>query len=538
MSDEAVPSIASALENVVPFPAREESRPAASGSLDDLPENYGGSGEPPGSTPLSDDLDSELSGLPANDTGNAQRLMRRYGERFRFVREVGPFVWTGSHWDGAGGGELLRRLAQQTAAAIRGEAYALRRKGPRSDEGPTSFEKRVSRHFNWAVTSGNSGKIEGMIAQAAPHCTVAPDELDRDPLLLNVANGSLTFGLDRDGDSRIARVELREHRREDLLSKVMDAEFDPAAPSPRWGAFLTTVVPDEAVRRFLQVWCGYCLTGLVTEQKLVFLYGSGANGKSTFVDLLARMLQGYAASLRFESLAGDQSRRGDAATPDLARLPGVRFLRAAEPEQGIRLKEAEVKAITGGEPMLVRHLHGKFFELRPCFKLILSGNHKPDIRGLDEGIWRRILLIPFTVTVPPEHRDPDLPDKLWAERSGILNWMLDGLRVYLEEGLVVPQAVQDATTVYRDEQDPVGEFVRGCTQPDPEGSVRAGELYRVYAAYCAEAGTRAWTQTAFGRALSQKGYQRDKNNGRPLWRGLTLSESAPSPRAPDAEDEL
>ena len=120
MSDEAVPSIASARENVVPFPAREESRPAASGSLDDLPENYGGSGEPPGSTPLSDDLDSELSGLPANDTGNAQRLMRRYGERFRFVREVGPFVWTGSHWDGAGGGELGQRVIGQSEGDVYG----------------------------------------------------------------------------------------------------------------------------------------------------------------------------------------------------------------------------------------------------------------------------------------------------------------------------------------------------------------------------------------------------------------------------------
>lgn len=525
--DRAIVSLVEAGETLAGDDGTQELAPSA--ETGDVEAAHADGADAPLLPDNADAFEAELALLPANDTGNAQRLIRRFGDRFRFVRDVGPFVWTGTHWDGAGGLELMKRLAQDTAAAIRGEARALRAAGPRDGESPAAHERRVSRHFNWAVTSGNSGKIAGMIDQAAPHTTVTPDDLDQDPLLLNVANGTLEFSVEGAGVERVGRVELRRHRREDLLSKVLDAVFDPDAPAERFLAFLATVVPDAEIRLFLQVWCGYCLTGLVGEQKLVFLYGSGANGKSTFVDLVARMLQGYAASLRFESLAGDQSRRGDAATPDLARLPGVRFLRAAEPEQGIRFKAAEVKSITGGEPMLVRHLHGRFFELRPCFKLVLSGNHKPDIRELDEGIWRRILLVPFTVTVPASERDPDLPAKLWAERSGILNWMLDGLRIYLEEGLAVPAAVLAATADYRDEQDPIGLFLRSCTVPDPAASVRAGDLFKAYTAWCEEAALSAWKQTSFGRALREKGIRKEDGGGRPRYVGLRLSVDAPSP---------
>jgi len=247
------------------------------------------------------------------------------------------------------------------------------------------------------------------------------------------------------------------------------------------------------------------------------------------------MFAGYAASLRFESLSGDQSRRGDGATPDLARLPGVRFLRAAEPEQGIRFKEAEVKAITGGEPMLVRHLHEKFFELRPCFKLVLSGNHKPDIRGLDEGIWRRILLVPFTVTVPQSERDPTLPEKLWAERDGILNWMLDGLRIYLERGLHVPAAVMAATAEYREEMDLVGSYLAASTVRDPDGVIGAGALYKDFVQWCEDNGQRAWSGTAFGKAVKQKGIAFQPGRTR-SYLGIRLSANDPPPRS--ATDEV
>lgn len=520
MTDDPVRAIAGIVEAAEVL-AEDEGPAEPSGNSGSLPP-----ADPPQAA--ADPLDAELALLPANDTGNARRLIRRFGDRFRFVREVGPFVWTGTHWDGVGGTEHATRLAQETAAAIRGEVAAIRAAGPRDGEAEAAWHKRIARHVTWGITSGNSGKIAGMIAQAQPHCTVAPDDLDTDPLSLNCENGTLHFGLRDEDGQRLPFVERRPHRRDDLISKCCPVVYDPKAPAPLFAAFLARTQPDPAVRRFLQVWAGYCLTGLTAEQKLVFFHGGGANGKSTFVDVFARLLAGYAASLRFESLAGDNQRRGDAATPDLARLPGVRFLRAAEPEQGLRLKEAEVKAITGGEPLLVRHLHGRFFELRPVFKLVLSGNHKPDIRGLDEGIWRRILLVPWTVHIPQAERDPALPEKLWAERSGILNWALDGLRLYLEEGLVVPDAVLAATAEYRDDSDQIGAFLRACTEPDPGGFVQAGELYRVYVRWCEDNALKPWSGTAFGRALPQKGIQKTDGRVRRCL-GIRLAADAPSP---------
>lgn len=458
-------------------------------------------------------IDAELAALPLNDTGNGQRLLRRFGDRILFVRDVGPYVWTGKLWDGEGGADHARVLGQDTAAAIASEGRAIYLGGPRPDENEAAWQKRVARHYGFGVSSGNSGRIAAMIEQAQPHKTVPPDQLDANPMLINCQNGTLECRLVDEGDGRVASVELREHRRADLCSKAVATDYQPAADWPQWRAFLARVQPDEEIRRFLQVFAGYSLTGLTNEQKLVFYSGHGANGKSTFVDLVARLMDGYAASLRFESLAGDGSRRGDSATPDLARLPGVRLLRAAEPEANMRLKEAEVKAITGGEPVLVRHLHGRFFEMRPVFKLVLSGNHKPDIRGLDEGIWRRILLVPWDVSIPRLDQDKGLSAKLWDERAGVFNWMLDGLRIYLEEGLVVPEAVLAATATYRDDSDPVGAFLRDSIEPDPDGpGVTAREMFRAYAGWCEVNAVRAWTESAFGRAMGQKAIKKD--NGR------------------------
>ena len=460
-------------------------------------------------------IDAELAALPLNDTGNGQRLLRRFGDRILFVRDVGPYVWTGKLWDGEGGADHARVLGQETAAAIASEGRAIYLGGPRPDENEATWQKRVARHCGFGVSSGNSGRIAAMIEQAQPHKTVSPDQLDADPMLINCLNGTLECKLVDEGDGPVASVELREHRRADLCSKAVATDYQPDADSPLLRAFLARVQPDEAIRRFLQVFAGYSLTGLTNEQKLVFFSGHGRNGKSTFVDLTARLMAGYSATLRFESLAGDGNRRGDAATPDLARLPGVRLLRAAEPEQNMRLKEAEVKAITGGEPILVRHLHSRFFEMRPAFKLVLSGNHKPDIRGLDDGIWRRILLVPWPVKIPKLDEDKGLGEKLWAERAGVFNWMLDGLRIYLEEGLVVPDAILAATESYRDDSDPVGAFLRDSTEPDPGGAgVTARDLFHAYCGWCEVNAVRPWTESAFGRAMGQKSITKAKDRVR------------------------
>ena len=289
--------------------------------------------------------------------------------------------------------------------------------------------------------------------------------------------------------------------------------FAPNAACPTFQRFLKEVQPDADLRLFLQVWSGYCLTGNTSEQKLVFNYGEGGNGKSVFIDLIARIMGPYAVSLPFASLLRDDRRRGGDATPDLARLPGARLVRASEPEKGARFAEAAIKAITGGEPITARHLNHGFFDFVPQFKLTLSGNHKPAIRGQDRGIWRRFLLVPWEVSIPDDEQDKNLPAKLWAERAGVLNWLLDGTRLWLERGLEVPDRVQAATNEYRADSDPVGRFIHDCVQPSPGVNVQASAMYSAYSDWCAANAERPWTKHMFGRVLPERGLHKQKLGG-------------------------
>jgi putative DNA primase/helicase len=320
----------------------------------------------------------------------------------------------------------------------------------------------------------------------------------------------------------VATVELQEHRRADLISKVAPVKYDPKAECPNFLAFLERFQTSEPIRRFLQVWLGYCITGLTSEQALVFFHGLGANGKSTLIEAICRLMGSYALTLSFESLAGENGRRGDQATPDIARLPGARLVRASEPERGVQFKEALLKSLTGGEPMLARHLHQGFFEFRPIFKLVLSGNHKPEIGGVDHGIWRRMRLVPWGVTLTDEQRRPqeEVLAEFKAEGSGILNWLVEGVRAYLIEALVIPPEIAEATADYREEMDPIGGFVRDCVEivPDEPGKARASvtarDMFEAFVAWCEANAVRPWKEKSFGLAMPQKGFKKTNDRVR------------------------
>ncbi len=460
----------------------------------------GGGGGDAGDGAATAGMDLDLAYRERNDIGNADRLLARHGDDLLYVRERGWMVWTGTHWDGDGADHAVEMRAQTTARAIFDEVQALQSRGPLKHQARADHDKQVEDLFKWAYQSGFSARIDGMAKRAQPHLSVGPNALDADPAILNLANGTLHLAGACD--------ELREHRRGDRLAKVMDVVYDPEATCQTWHKFLNRVQPSEAVRAFLQRFVGYSLTGYTGEQTLIFNFGLGANGKSVFVDIIAKLLGPYAQTLPFESLIANDRRGGGDATPDLAELPGKRFVRASEPEQGTRFGEATVKMLTGGEQIMARRLHQGFFEFMPTFKLMLSGNHKPSIRGQDHGIWRRVRLVPWSVTIPDDERDGDLPAKLWAERSGILNWALDGLRVWLERGLMVPDEVKGATEEYRHENDPVGRFVAECIKQSPGMSVQAKTMYRAYCAWCRANAEKPWSMTAFGKALPERGVKR------------------------------
>jgi putative DNA primase/helicase len=499
---------------------------------------------------ISKEILIKCAAQPLNDTGNGQRLLIHFGDQLLNVAAVGWHTWIETHWSRQGGDEAIVSFAQRCASLISAEADVLTydsveqadidsaeeaarllrsvNRSEQSERQVRQFEARISagkaakaalakrkvKRQEFAVFSGNSARISGMISQALPHCTVPPQELDGDPVTLNVANGTLRFVRGQaDSGARTCSVVLHTHDASDRLSKIAAVDYDPNAKCPRFHAFLGRFQPKHAVQTFLQTYHGYGLTGLTSEQCLIFNYGLGANGKSTFVDILAQIMGDYAKTLGFESLVGEGIRRGDQATPDLARLPGARLVRVSEPEGAVRLKEGLIKSLTGGEPMSVRHLNKGFFEFKPEFKLVLSANRKPTIHGIDHGIWRRIRLIPWTVTISDDEKRPlaEVLAEFWEERSGILNWLIEGAIRYLTEGLVTPNEIKDATATYRSEQDPLQSFINACVElvPAIPGQqplkVAARTMYEAYCSWCVANSERPWSEKAFGQNLPQKG---------------------------------
>jgi len=555
------------------------SRPAS----DAAPSSGGGGGDGPPPVDPGDDDDAEpdpevaaaCSRLAQNDTGNGHRFIAWFGRRMLNVRDVGEHVWCGSHWQPEGGKEAWQRYAQTTAERIAIEALYI--EGSRADvaliasaeplagkdpddltdserdilrlagQAEDRLAKRRGDRRKFAVSSGNTSRISGMIAQAVPHMTVAPEEMDRDPLAINVLNGTVrlvkevTEEEDPDcPDPDVVRlhkvtrwrVRLDPHNREDRISKVMPVAYDPKAKCPKWLAFMERFQPTEPIRRFLQLWHGYGLTGLMGEQAFVYNYGLGANGKSTFMDTIARLQGPYAQSLPAEALTGDQQRRGDQATPEYARLPGARLVRCAELPRGQGFRESTLKMLTGGEPILVRHLNKGFFEFRPTFKTIGSGNDRPSIGGVDEGIWRRMKLVPWKVIIPPAERRPmeQVIAEFMAEGSGILNWLLEGLAEYLLYGLAVPDEIQAATDDYRNDMDPIGEFTRACVHKEAGHDETARSMYLAYVSWCHANSVKPFTEKTFATIMVQKAFEKTSGRIR-LYRNVRLVEVPADPES-------
>jgi putative DNA primase/helicase len=550
-------------------PKRQESDPAvprekiaasSPAAKDKAGGGNGGKGEPPAGTtgdagePIDPELLARLAAEPLNDTGNARRLIAHFGADMLNVREIGEHRWAGTHWERTGGDHAFERFSQMTAERIALEAphIALPKRDaaaievarplkakPRDEltaeerivlsageEAEARSAKRRADRRKFSISCGNRGRTEAMIKQARPHITIEPDQLDADPLAINVLNGTLRLVRETIEEEDLEcpdpdvkrmikvkrwRVRLAPHDRKDRLAKLMPVTYDPAAACPRWRTFMARFQPKEGVSAFLQRFQGYALTGLMGEQVFVFNYGLGANGKSTFMETLARLQGGYAQVLPAEALTGENQRRSDQATPEFARLPGARLVRCAELPRGEGFRESTLKMLTGGEPMLVRHLNQGFFELRPTFKAIGSGNDKPSIKGVDEGIWRRIKLVHWDVTIPVAERRPmeTILAEFAEEASGILNWLLEGLIDYLENGLQVPPEVAAATDSYRNEMDAVGEFMAAHVVPEPGKTVTARNLYEAFVAWCHLNSIKPYAEKTFAGIMMQKGVKKE-----------------------------
>jgi putative DNA primase/helicase len=370
----------------------------------------------------------------------------------------------------------------------------------------TVDEEQRKQTAKWANRSHDRPKLEAMDWAARSELPVSPDELDRHPMLLNLENGTLD----------LETCTLREHRRGDLLTKCAPVALAPEAKCPLWLAFLDrTMEADTEVIGFLQRAVGYSLTGLTDEQVFFLCHGEGANGKSTFLDTLQSLMGDYARPTEFRTLLHRE--RDDGVRNDLAALFGTRLVTAVEIGRGRWLDEAVVKQLTGGDKITARFLHKEFFDFYPSFKLWLAANQKPEIRGQDEAIWRRVLLVPFDVYLPPKERDKRLPRKLHEELPGILKWAVEGLRAWQERGLDPPERVTTATESYREEMDLLRDFLaERCVTAEELGLksrsvfLPAGQLRGEYEKWCEEEGEKPVFSRTFGQMLAERGFPSGK----------------------------
>lgn len=385
----------------------------------------------------------------------------------------------------------------------------------------------------WAKTSEGVGKINAVagLAKSFPAIAIRPDALDRDRMAINVFNGTLRLERAREKRSSAEieagksewhtvgwRVKRMPHDRGDLITKLAPVKYAPAATCPAFDQFMLRVQPDPLMRRFLCQWGGYSLVGDTTEHKMAFFHGAGRNGKGTWVEALAHLAGDYAGAIGIESLLdGAGQRRGDQATPDLAELPGVRFLRVSEPPKGVRFNDGLIKQLSGGDPVKARFLNKGFFTFFPDFKLTVSGNSKPVVKDLSHGMWSRMQLVPWDQVIPEDEIDRGLGERLKGEASGILNLMLAGLIDWREHGMIVPEQVASATRKYRDDSDELGRFLSELCEVADDARVRikASELFDFYQAWAAASSLEAWKQRGFVNAMREKGFEQKTSNG--IW---------------------
>jgi P4 family phage/plasmid primase-like protien len=433
-----------------------------------------------------------------DDIGNGERFTDQHGGRVRFVHTWGRWLaWDGRHWQ-HDETDQVKQLAKETARSLYQAA---------ADAAKAGNEGMADSIAKWAAECGKTNRINPMLAMAKTEQPIAitHDALDKRPFLLNVQNGTID----------LETMTLRNHDQTDMLTHCLPVAYDQTATAPRWQAFLERVLPDPATRQFVQKAAGYSLSGSVVEQVLFFLWGGGANGKSTLLSVLMAVLNGLAAKVRAESLL--LSGR-DNIPNDIAALTAVRLVVASELANGRRLNEAMVKDLTGGDPITARFLRQEFFTFNPQFKLWMYGNHKPTITGTDDGIWRRIRLIPFTVQIPEAERDYNLTDKLLTELPGVLNWLLDGWQMYRQEGLDAPTAVTEATGKYREDNDTLSLFIEECCEKGEGKKVGSSALFKAYQKW----GGPLSSNVRFSAAMQERGYEKEKESAGMFWQGIEL----------------
>ena len=439
-----------------------------------------------------------------SDVGNAERFHLLYGANVRHVAESGQWLlWNGRRWTPDNDGATIR-LFIATMRTLAAQAIQL-------DDQNAARAKSA-----YALKCTNLDKVRSGLemAKAIRGITVSVNDLDRNPWLVGTPDGLV--------DLRTGKPTAPDPSQ--LVTKAIGTAHNATADCPLWRSFLATVTGgDTELADYLQTAVGYTLTGLCREQCLFFLHGTGSNGKGVFSEIIKALLGDYGQTAPESIFTRDKN---SSATNDVARLAGCRLAIAAELDEGSAFAESRIKALTGNDTITARFLHKEFFDFQPTHKFWISGNHKPTVRGTDQGIWRRLRLVPFTVRIADDKKDPALAEKLLAELPGILNWAIQGCDNWQRRGLIAPACVRQATEDYRREEDVIGQFLDDCTAEQRAARTPTTAVYQAYDLWAAREGIQSkyrLTARRLIRRIEEHGYTRTKSHGTPVWQSLTLS---------------
>ena len=439
--------------------------------------------------------------IQLTDATNAERLVREHGKDIRFNPAWKKWVvWNGRYWETDDGNAMIFERCLDMVRNIYGDII-------KTDDHRERIEIE-----KYAMMSESARRQKACVEVASwkKDLYIDCEKLDHNPWLINLKNGTIDM----------LTWDFTEHKKDEMITKIADVEYNPKADCPLWKHFILEIMNYNAdLIKFVQTAIGWSLTGDISEQTMFILYGTGANGKSTFLNTIMHILGDFATAASIESF---MRKNGDQYTNDIARLRGTRFVTTTEAEQGRRLSEPLIKKITGNDQMTARFLYGEFFNFTPTFKIWMATNHKPIIKGTDHGIWRRIKLIPFTTRIPAEKQDKRLEEKLKTEASGILNWLLEGTARWFKEGLVVPEDITNATDEYRGEMDVIGNFLKERCIMKEGISIRIRELFKAYQDWCDESKEHCVTERSFSMRLKDLGYEQCRTSEARFWAGLGL----------------
>jgi P4 family phage/plasmid primase-like protien len=456
---------------------------------------------------------NELSGnYPFTDLGNAERLTSRHCDKLRYSFEAGEFLfWTGKIWTLARHGEA-HTLGKETIRSIpEWNLEALKKSFATAgtDQEKTAIVKKIKKEEaaeKFAFNSEKSTRFNSMmnLAKSEKEMIISLDDFDKGKWLFNCSNGTLDL---RNGD-------LKPHSREDYLTKLSPVNYDSGAQSPVWEKFLSEVFGgDDDLIAFMQRSVGYAMTGDTSQECFWIMYGTGGNGKGTFIKTVSAVLSEYAKTASFPLLCTPSSRQSDMALNQLAFLKGSRFVAASEGEENAVMSESNIKNAVAPDDgkIMARFKYQNLFSFEPEFKIWLASNYKPIIKGTDDGIWRRVMAIPFNQKFKGEKNDTSLKTKLSTELPGVLNWMLSGCLKYQETGLCPPDAVRLASEAYRNEMDWVSAFTGECCVISPVAKVPCADLYKKYLEW--HDGRDFEKKTSFNKKIEERGFTRKRGSG-------------------------